>query len=250
MAIEIANRKITDIVEDNYVFAYVLYYFGIQFYEYSENTLAQVCRQKGLGMDNVVKSLEEVQKAAPVDLVPLEELPIDLIIEYLKHTHYIFIKQKLPYMVRLIDTLTFTTASASLVKDLQMVFPLFVEDFIRHIYEEEDTLFTYIHLLHQAKTQTVNRSRLYYQMEKHSLQTYAMDHDTHDDEMQGIRNITNQYNLDDNASLHLKVIFAELKAFEQALQTHASIENEILFPKALRLEREVKMMLSQLVKLN
>ena len=31
-----------------------------------------------------------------------------------------------------------------LASDLKSIFPLFVEDFVHHIYEEEDTLFTYI----------------------------------------------------------------------------------------------------------
>jgi regulator of cell morphogenesis and NO signaling len=246
--VEISNKRITELVDENYIYAYVLYYFGIQFYEYSEKTLEQVCAQKGLSVSQVVRSLESVAAPEAPAQIPVEDLPVDLVIEYLKHTHHIFIKQKLPYIARLIEKLN--PQHAALVRDLQIVFPLFVEDFIYHIYEEEDTLFTYIALLHKAKKKQLFPGKLYFEMEKHSMQKYAIDHDTHDDEMQGIRTITNGYAINKHTSLHLKVIFSELKAFEQELQLHARIENEILFPKALFLEREVKNMLSRTIASN
>jgi regulator of cell morphogenesis and NO signaling len=77
-------------------------------------------------------------------------------------------------------------------------------------------------------------------MEKNSLRNFAMEHEVHDDEMEGIRKITKDYHLTVNAPLHVKVIYTELKAFEKSLQIHARIENEILFPKALSLENKVK----------
>jgi regulator of cell morphogenesis and NO signaling len=248
--VEISNRKITELVDENYVFAYVLYYFGIQFYEYSENTLQQVCAQKGLNVNQVVQSLESISDPAesPYSKVPVDELPVDLVIEYLKHAHHLFIKQKLPYIARLIEKLS--PSVTPLAKDLQIVFPLFVEDFIYHIYEEEDTLFTYISLLASVKKKKTSASKVFLEMEKHSLQKYAMDHDTHDDEMQGIRKITNGYALDKKSSLHIKVIFSELMAFEQELKLHARIENEILFPKALALEKEVRNHLHKIIPMN
>jgi regulator of cell morphogenesis and NO signaling len=246
--VEITRRKITDLIEENYVYAYVLYYLGIQFYEYSGNTLEQVCVQKGLNVRQVVQSLEAVGGINTDNQIPLDDLPIDLIIEYLKHTHYLFVRRKLPYVVRLIEKLD--VVSTPLARDLQIVFPLFVEDFIGHIHEEEDTFFRYIALLQQAKYKRVNQGQLYFGMEKHSVQRFAMEHDTHDDEMQGLRTITNDYACTPSASQHLKVILLELQAFECELQVHARIENEVLFPKALRLEREVKEIVSQAAKLN
>jgi regulator of cell morphogenesis and NO signaling len=42
------NTRIDELVEKNYVHGYVLFYLGIRFYEYSELTLGQVCKQRGL----------------------------------------------------------------------------------------------------------------------------------------------------------------------------------------------------------
>ena len=234
------DKRIADLVDQNYVHAYVLFYFGIKFYEYSEFTLEQVCQQRGLKTEQVVKELESPTYLQEAEL-PLVSYPIDLIIEYLKHSHFIFIKHKLPYIARLVETFKAHHESfTSIEKDLKIVFPLFVEDFIEHIYEEEDTLFHFIQTLDKASKGTFIPTKLYWQFERNSVQKFAMDHEAHDDEMEGIRKITHDYRIDAQTPLHIKVLYNELKAFEKSLITHARIENEILFPKAMALENKVK----------
>lgn len=242
------NRKIHDLVGENYVFASVLYYFGIEFYEYSEKTLSQVCQEKGLDVNKVINSLESVTEKGDGDDFRLFSYPIEIIIEYLKHTHFYFIKQRLPYLAKLIHNLN--DKHGTIAKDLKFVFPYFIEDLVKHIYEEEDNLFTYIMKLAHALNDQYHYSSLHYDMERQSIQAYAMEHDMDDDELKGVRSITDDYKTDENTSLHLKVIYAELKSFEKELHTHAKVENEVLFPKALMLEKQVKQKFKSIIKLN
>lgn len=244
------NTRIHELVDQNYVHAYVLFYLGIQFYEYSELTLAQVCQQRGLKVEQIIKELESPTHLQEADL-PLISYPTDLIIEYLKHSHFLFIKHKLPYIVRLVESFKAQHDDYLHVeRDLKMVFPLFVEDFIEHIYKEEDTLFHYIQALERASKGKFAPGKLFYLMEKNSVQKFAMEHEAHDDEMEGIRKITRDYKLLPRAPLHVKVIYNELKDFEKSLITHARIENEILFPKAMAIENKVKKRFFDLAKFN
>lgn len=246
----VVDLKLNELVSQNYIYASVLHYFGIQFYNYSENTLAEVCLSKGLNVRQVIQSLEDVHQKTHQE-ISLINYPVDLIIQYLKHSHFIFIQRKLPYMARLIEDLEIEKiGKPQLVRDLQLLFPLFVEDFIHHIHEEEDTFFKYILILHQASLGKYQVTQLYQEMEQNSLQYFVLDHHTHDDEMSGIREITNNYELSPQASLHLKVLFSELKSLETELINHAKIEDEILCVKALKLEMLVKTMLKQKIKFN
>ncbi|MGC4021585.1 MAG: iron-sulfur cluster repair di-iron protein [Cyclobacteriaceae bacterium] len=238
---DLINKKITELVSHDHLLAHVLYSFGIPFYEYPTQTLEQVCAEKGLATEPVVKGLQLSKENFKEADLPLFSYRIDLIIEYLKHAHYLFIKHKLPFIHKLV--LNFKAGHKeyeSVEKDLKILFPLFMEDFIHHIYEEEDTLFKYICTLERAAQGRYHPSRLYHAMEKHSLQQCALEHEAHDDEMTGIRKITKDYYLTADAPLHVKVIYTELIEFEKNLQAHARIENEILFPKAMLLESQVK----------
>lgn len=245
------DKRIRELVDQDNVRAYVLYYFGIKFYEYSEKTLEQVCSERGLKLEQVLRELESPSENFQEADLPLISYPIDLIIEYLKHAHFIFVKHKLPYIARLVESFKADHPDFQVVeRDLKELFPLFLEDFIHHIYQEEDTLFGYIKILEKASKGVYNPSQLYYMLEKNSLQKFAMEHEAHDDEMLGIRRITNDYALTANAPLHVKVIYSELLGFEKNLKTHARIENEILFPKAMMLESCVKKVFEEKIKFN
>ena len=248
--VALKDKRIADLVDQNYVHAYVLFYFGIRFFDYSEKTLEQVCQERGLKVEQVVRELESPTHLQEADL-PLVTYPIDLIIEYLKHSHFLFIKHKLPYIARLVENFKADHDDFQTVeRDLKIVFPLFVEDFIEHIYEEEDTLFVYIQALERASKGKFNSSKLFYTMEKNSIQKFAMEHEAHDDELEGIRKITKDYTLGPDAPLHIKVMYNELKSFEKSLITHARIENGILFPKAMALESKVKQFFFEKTKFN
>jgi regulator of cell morphogenesis and NO signaling len=244
------DTRISELVDQNYIHAYVLFYFGIKFYEYSTLTLEQVCRERGLKVEQVIREMESPTYLREADL-PLVSYPIDLIIEYLKHSHFLFIKHKLPYIARLVESFKVSHPDYTQVeRDLKIIFPLFVEDFIEHIYEEEDTLFSFIQVMEKSARSNTFPAKLYYLMEKNSVHKFAMEHEAHDDEMQGIRNITKDYLLSPTVPLHVKVLYNELKGFEKSLITHARIENEILFPKAIALENKIKQSFADKIKFN
>ena len=95
----------------------------------------------------------------------------------------------------------------------------------------EKTLFTILGKIYPGK--------LIFDIEKTALQEFAIEHEIHEEELKGIRKITDEYKLDDTFDQHLKVVYFELLRLEEELVSHASIENEILFPKGLSLERDV-----------
>ena len=248
---KILKRTINELVAENHVRASVLYYFGVKFYDYETETLEEVCDRHGLKATNVIKALELVKDASQQTLIQLRELPVDLLIEYLKHAHYLFVKKRLPYLGQLIDGLAKVNFRyKALSDDLKAIFPMFVEDFIHHIHEEEDTVFSYVQQLKQFEDSGDKASAVLYAMKKFSISDFALDHEVHEHEMEGFRQITNDYQYCDEADLHIKVLYSELERFEQDLLTHAKIENDILFPKTLRLENQVKAKFEELAKLN
>ena len=245
----LAEKSIKDLVQANYEHASTLYYLGIKFYQYRENILIEVCRELGLDVVRVVANLEaKPHERANANLITY---PVEVIVEYLKHAHNIFIKRRLPYIIGLVQGLdTGMAGYENPVQDLKFVFPHFVEDLIIHIYNEEDTLFRYILALEKARLRKFNPGRLFYEMEKNSIEEFALEHEAMDDEMISIRKITSDYLVDDQTDLHLKVIYAELQDFEKELITHAHIEDRILFPKALALEAQVKEIFNQIARNN
>lgn len=246
-----AHQSIGQLVAEDFTLARQLDAYGIAFYHCESLPLSEVCKQKSIRLEQLLKDYESHKTFEIPSFQQLNGQSAVAVIQYLKHHHYLFIKDQLPFIQKLITHLTpKNKADNELVADLKFIFPLFQEDFIHHIYEEEDTLFAYIIQLHKVLRSEVYAADLYYAMERFSIQHLAMEHGEDDDEMKGIRGIIDQHNIDELSDLHLKVIFQELRSFDIQLEQHARIENEILFPKALNMEKQVQTLISGKIKLN
>ena len=236
------DKTIGSVVEENYVYARALHHLGIEFFENEHLQLDKVCRERGISRQQVIKCFYEFDKSKNSSFSELASYPIDLLLEYLRHAHYLFIKEKLPYILFLL-----TNCNQPHIQELQGVFPAFLEDFIRHIYDEEDSLFKYTRVLYKMdRGRYKNPSAALMPYKNFSLKEMQGEH--HDeDEMQNLRELIEDLNTPD---LHTQVIVSELKAFDREVLYHAEIENEILFPKALELEEAVWAQLRRLSKLN
>jgi regulator of cell morphogenesis and NO signaling len=236
-----AKQTIETLVSQNYRIAEALHFLGIRFQDYANYTWEELCQARGLQPDVLVREMQVVGLNPSANNLELIQYPAELVLAYLRHAHHQFIKVRLPFIMQLLDQTDWSALPAeSPVQDLKIVFPDFAQDFIWHIYEEEDELFGYIDLLISAVKGQAKHSQVYFAMEKQCIHHHASDHEAHDGEMRGLRQMTNNFIPEPDAPLSIKVLYAELATLERELMVHANIENRILFPKALKLEHEVR----------
>ncbi|ABG57978.1 hemerythrin domain-containing protein [Cytophaga hutchinsonii] len=230
------HSSLQELIERDYTFARSLFYLGIPFEKRLGDALGEVLADYGISIEKFNRMVSESNAESFPGPAFFKRFKVDAIIEYLKHAHYLYIKEKIPFISKLIQELPDTDKRTH---DLKLVFPYVIEDFIKHIYHEEDSLFYYVLKLHAASISPFNESVMLEVMNKYSIHRMFAHHQEDDDEMKGIRELTNNYATEDISDIHLKLIYKELQAFEKELFIHACIENEVLFPKALELEAKV-----------
>ena len=244
------KRSIGELVTENHVLAEVLHYFGISFFDYEQQSLEEVCAKYRVNPSQVIAELEEWASRVEPTTEELFLHPIEVMVGYLKKKHRFFIRQALPFLTSMVEGIDLGKARKGLMTDLRLMFPLFVDDFIHHIHDEEDSLFERITLLQDIDNGSVPLSEAVKIFALPSIQKMAVEHDAHDDEMRGIRKLTNDYQVTDTSCLSLRILYLELQQLESELIIHAKIENDLLFPKAVELEKEVKRKLSLQIKCN
>jgi len=226
------SSKLSDLVNFSPKIGAALHDLGIYFHQYHENSLEEICRKKSLNAQRVIQSLEQaIQNNFPPPL-DLSEVSLDMVIAYLQQTHAIFIKKKLPYLAYLIDNLPNQNTAA---KEVKMIFPLFLEDFIKHIYQEEDIVFGYI--LQLQKIVRHRRVSFVYkeQIESHAIQVIQAEHQ-HDDELLGLCQLVEEMKENDPTCWEIGVLKEATFQLRTELCLHAQIEDEILLPRAALLE--------------
>ena len=166
------------------------------------------------------------------------EYPIQTIIDYLQITHTFYIEKCLDEIALAIDKLSFTNDYGLYWSPvLTHTFSLYDQELRRHIKEEEDELFPYLSSLLNAK----RKGSTNFSFErKQKLINHLLNHN--DDAEQKLRILidlleSKSSHFDDQLALNM--LITKLKTFERDLIIHAKIEDEVLLPKALLLEKEI-----------
>ena len=72
------------------------------------------------------------------------------------------------------------------------------------------------------------------------INVMEMEHESVGIAMAEIRTLSNNYSIPADACTTYKLYFELLEEFESDLHQHIHLENNILFPKAIELERKIK----------
>jgi regulator of cell morphogenesis and NO signaling len=180
-----------------------------------------------------------------------EPYPVDIIVDYIQRTHIFYFEKKLPEIEQSIGLLSDHYESHHpILATLRNFFLRYVRDLFEHIHAEEELLLPYIKTLQEAQKTPAHFSTFVLARLDYSIECFLRDHHDTEDELKDIRQTIRLYDPPQtNASLY-RILLSQLQAFEQDLSVHAQIEEEVLIPKALTMEKELNAQLLYLSPFN
>jgi len=105
--------------------------------------------------------------------------------------------------------------------------------------KEERILFPYIKQLHYAKKNNEQITPPLFGTIKNPIRMMEAEHQSAGDALHKIRELSNDFTFPPDACNTFKALYSELKEFEEDLHKHIHLENNILFPKSIKLEEEL-----------
>ena len=124
------------------------------------------------------------------------------------------------------------------VQQTQFVLKTVAEEMISHMWKEEQILFPYIAALSGARRDGRRAPAAPFGTVGNPIRMMEMEHESAGDAMARIRELSGGYEPPADACGTYQVCLQELQAFELDLHSHVHLENNILFPRALDLERQ------------
>lgn len=198
-------------------------------------------------MSALLRAFEE----KPFCASDFDAFSIELIVDYIKRTHVFYLQKKLPEIEQSILLLSsLYTSHHPILAALQNFFHRYCQDLTSHIQAEETKLLPHIALMHEAANKVDYFSEYILACQEYSISRFLTDHQDTEDELRDIRATIHLYDPPStNASLY-RILLAQLQTFEQDLCVHAHIEDEVLIPKALQLEKILHDQLNKTANLN
>lgn len=212
--------------------------FGIDFCCGGKKTLPEVCREKGLDITRVEQALNETDDIPAGRSLPYGDWSPDFLAEYIVQTHHTYVQSALPQLVELADKVAQVHGDRHPeLYEVQKITAEVSAELKSHMLKEERVLFPYIKAIVMAKNAGEPAQQAHFGTVQHPINMMEMEHEFAGTAMATLRSITNGYALPHDACATWGLLFRLLDAFEQDLHLHVHLENNILFPKALALEK-------------
>lgn len=234
----------TDIVTHDYRTADVFKKYNIDFCCGGKWPLDDACLSRGLNTDDILKELEKVlhipTSKASIDF---NEWDIDFLADYILNVHHRYLKKALPAAKELVDHfLEGHKKKFPELEELDLIIRRLMKEIPPHMQQEEEVIFPYIRQIHHAYYNGQSYARLLVKTLRKPVEEVMIgEHQSVVKNLQRMRELTNNYTAPENACLTHKVTYLKLKEMDTDLIEHIHIETNILFPKAIAMEKELLM---------
>ncbi len=215
--------------------------YGLDFCCGGKKTLKQACAEKGLDAAAIEQELAQTNISANLRPLPYNDWSIDFLADYIQNMHHGYVRKTLPeirsYAAKV--AAVHQQEHPELIQIAELVEEIH-EELSAHMVKEEKVLFPYVKELVKAKANTQPLYAAQFGTVQNPINMMEMEHEMVGKNLEQIRLLSKNYALPADACASYKLLFSLLNEFESDLFIHIHLENNILFPKALQLEKQLK----------
>jgi regulator of cell morphogenesis and NO signaling len=229
-----ASTTVGQLVAERPARARIFENLGIDYCCGGRKTIAEVCQHKGLDPASVVQVLQAAE-AAGVDgdgqrdwlTAPLSEL-----CDHIIQTHHEYLRGELPRLAQLVEKVASVHGdNHPELKEVRYTFSLLRAELSEHMMKEERILFPSIRSMEAGGSGdsphcgTIDRP----------IAVMEDEHDRAGAALARMRQLTQDYRVPEGACGSYQVMLSSLAELEADMHQHVHKENNILFPRAMKL---------------
>jgi len=215
--------------------------FGIDYCCSGSTTLEDAVARRGVPLDALRSALDDAIRATPAQPVERNWLDASLseLVDFIEETHHMFLKQEMPRLYGLFIKVLQANGSqhGEILVPLEEIFELLKAEIELHVFKEEHILFPYIRKAELYAEGRGPKPEFHLPSLESPVRQMQYEHDDADVALRRMRQITSNYTLPKDASEDFRALYDGLQAVEDDIHQHVHLENNILFPRALELER-------------
>lgn len=229
-----------DLVAKDYRTATVFKQNGIDFCCNGNRTLEEVCKQKEMSVTNIIGELNQVSQQISAAQTDFHSWPLDLLADYIEKKHHRYVEEKIQEIKPYLDKICKVHGEHHPeLYEINQLFNDSAGELAMHMKKEELILFPAVRRMVKAQMQKTTRERPQFGSVNNPIKMMMHEHNNEGERFRKIEELSNKYNPPQDACNTYRVSFAMLKEFEDDLHLHIHLENNILFPKALELEKHI-----------
>jgi regulator of cell morphogenesis and NO signaling len=235
-----AEKTVRELALENFAATRLFEKLGIDYCCGGGQSIEEACRTANVRVDEVMKSIEVAGRsmsATSEDRHWQSELLADLI-AYIKDRHHQYTREEIARLNPLFEKVCSVHGQnhPELLK-MREVFRGLAEELTMHMMKEDMVLFPYVIRLERAVTRNEPVPAAPFGTVKNPVAMMVHEHDSAGEALRALRQTSRGYTPPEDGCLSFKTLFNTLAELEADLHQHIHLENNILFPRAIEMER-------------
>jgi regulator of cell morphogenesis and NO signaling len=231
----LATKTIGEMVAERPARARLFEKLGIDYCCGGKQPLDAACKQKGLDAASVARDLEKIDAADPS---PEEQnwtsASLSDLIDHILLTHHEYLKRELPRLADIVAKVASVHgANHRELANVRNTFAALKAELDQHMMKEERILFPTIIAMESGGAGPLHCGGI-----DGPISVMEHEHDNAGRALATLRELTHDYRAPDDACNTYRVMLSSLAELELDLHQHISKENNILFPRAMKLAQE------------
>ena len=214
--------------------------FGIDYCCGGSRSLSEACLSADLSIDEVLESLAKADEAdlARHDQRDWQTEPLAALIEHIQSTHHKYTRQEIARLGPLFEKVcSVHSSNHPELLGIRDVFRNLAQELSAHMMKEEMVLFPYIARMEAAVTGQETIARAPFGSVQNPVSMMEHEHDSAGNALRAMRHQSNGYSAPAGACVSYQTLYGALATFEADLHQHIHLENNILFPRAVAIEK-------------
>ena len=213
--------------------------YGLDFCCGGKKTVKEACAEKGLDVTKVEHELQHADQLPATRLILYGDWSLDFLAEYIVNTHHSYVRKTLPEIASYSERVMKVHGNThpELLRINQLIGEIEAE-LSGHLIKEEKILFPYIKALIAAKNKAQPLQAVHFGSVQSPINMMEMEHELVGKNLDEIKKLSNNYSLPEDACASYRLLYRMLDEFDEDMHLHIHLENNILFPKALEIEKQ------------
>lgn len=214
--------------------------YGIDFCCGGKKSLQEAAREKGLDPFMLRSELEDCSRKDSEPVQNYNEWDPGFLADYIVQKHHRYVSRQIPVLTELAQKTTQAHSDKhSELKDVNALLNTLLSELESHMQKEERVLFPYIKQLQACRDLGTAPEKPVFETVEMPINIMEMEHESAGELFADIRLLSRDYTIPEDACNTYRYFYTALAEFEADLNTHIHLENNILFPKSVRMEKEL-----------
>ncbi|MBN2893294.1 MAG: iron-sulfur cluster repair di-iron protein [Bacteroidales bacterium] len=234
-----SDSLVSEIVRENFKTAQIFEENNIDFCCGGNISLNEASERANINVEELISLIKPALTEQDRDSKFIENMPLDHLCNYIEGTHHAYINEQAPFIQQKLDKLCNVHGdNHPELFEVKELFDRAVGNLTAHMKKEELILFPYIRNLVKFKSGQLDDVPGMGNI-MGPISVMMQEHDIEGERFRQMNEITNRYTTPADGCNTYEVTYKALKDFEKDLHRHIHLENNILFTKAVEMEKEL-----------